>query len=279
MPAPPLAIPANDGIEGRPHRGWSTCHWGHKRPPGQDARRVTPSVLVVTRRCSRGARGAPDRGRPAPASASPGQLVGGREATPRRPPRVTSSWAAAASTERIGRRRDHRVEAGRRPRGTGSSPPSRARGCGARPRIRWRPRRRPTSSGRAVSSPSTSSAPGLKRREALAVAEGALPASPPTSRAPARLSEAVRRGSSSATQPTSTSPMPRPEATAIDTHANGSAALGVERAVDRVDDDAHRVRSAAAPPPRRAPPRRRVSGTPSASSSANTASSAARSIT
>ena len=85
------------------------------------------------------------------------------------------------------------------------------------------------------------------------------------------------RGSSSATQPTSTSSIREPEATAIDTQANGRPRLAFSEPSTGSIDDPHLAASAISSSPRSS--ETAVSGTPSASISAKIASSAARSIT
>ncbi len=142
------------------------------------------------------------------------------------PASLTISCAAATSTERTSRRD---TIASRRPPATRHSeaatePSARRRRAPSEPSVSAAAA---TRSGRAVSRPSSSSGPGSSAREALAVAEGALAAHRPP----------VARGHQLGDEADLDVAHARPGRDG-DRHARErQPPLGVDRAVDRVDDD------------------------------------------
>ena len=142
------------------------------------------------------------------------------------PASVTSSWAAAASTERIGRSVSipSSWPAATRHSVIATEPSARMRRAST---DSIADAAAATSSGRAVSSPSTSSGPGRSGGRGSPSRNAPSPFTAHQSRPGRGSSPAERRGSSSATQPISTSPIRGPEAMAIETHANGSPRLAL----------------------------------------------------
>ena len=228
--------------------------------PRRRGRARAPGPLPLRRRPRASACRGPSRRRAGRRPRCPGT-------TTAPPASRTMSWPAAASTERIGRRRQQRVEArardeAERQRDRPDHPQPMRRSCAARasatrhePRVR-RTRLRGSRRGRVL----------LEQRQPLVV-RGRRPR-----RWSAHHSSPEREVVDVAERDVAhVSPVGDGDRQAVERHA----ALGVQRPVDRVD---HHLQRAAAVDRDRAALLRdaRTAATPNASSSANTASSTAR---